>query len=93
MARVGRLCDFIVKTVNFLPLLGGEVRETIRFDTLHIFAISVEHPSSRVSLITSSYLHLVSSFSGLLLSYEAANLREKLFPKVLFYFCHELPNI
>ena len=58
-----------------------------------IFAISVEHHRSRVTLITSAYLHLVSSFSGQVLSYEAANLRDNLFPKVLFYFCHELPNI
>ena len=44
----------------------------------------MEHHRSRVTLITSAYLHLVSSFSGQLLSYEAANFREKLFPKVLF---------
>lgn len=33
-----------------------------------IFAVSVEHHRSRVTLITSAYLHLVSSFSGQLLS-------------------------
>ena len=59
---------------------------------MDIFAISVEHHRSRVTLITSAYLHLVSSFSGQLLSYEAANFREKLFPSFIFVTSYQISD-